>query len=160
MGEGIALGHVSLPTTPEAEREELPGCCRGRRFWLTWDGRLDNREELAGALEWQAPVGSTATDAEYVLAAFQRWGDACVDRLLGDWAIVIWDARERRLLSPRTRSVGDLCSSPELRASWQLRRSRGRFLLEVSYDLRSIAISFFASSGWLLRNRAKLAIPV
>ena len=37
------------------------------------------------------------TDADYVLAAYERWGSECVRRLLGDWAIVIWDTRERKL---------------------------------------------------------------
>ena len=37
------------------------------------------------------------TDADYVLAAYQRWDAECVHKLLGDWAIVIWDSRERKL---------------------------------------------------------------
>jgi asparagine synthase (glutamine-hydrolysing) len=37
------------------------------------------------------------TDADYVLHAYRKWGDDCVHHLLGDWAIVIWDAQEHRL---------------------------------------------------------------
>ena len=39
LDERVALGHVNLPATPEAEREKLPASDRSSRFWLTWDGR-------------------------------------------------------------------------------------------------------------------------
>jgi asparagine synthase (glutamine-hydrolysing) len=95
--EGVALGHVSLPTTPEAERELLPAGAANGRYWLTWDGRLDNREELERALGLARRSAEPPTDADYVLAAYERWGDDCVRRLLGDWALVVWDAERRRL---------------------------------------------------------------
>ena len=37
------------------------------------------------------------TDADYVLAAYRELGDDSVHKLLGDWAIVIWDSVERKL---------------------------------------------------------------
>lgn len=94
---GVALGHVNLPRTPEAEREFLPAAGRDGRYWITWDGRLDNRDELAAELGYDAAERSAQTDAGYVLDAFAKWGDDCVGHLLGDWAVVIWDSQERRL---------------------------------------------------------------
>ncbi|HXU23262.1 MAG TPA: asparagine synthase-related protein [Tepidiformaceae bacterium] len=96
-GEGVALGHVNLPRTPEAEREFLPGSDATGRYWIIWDGRLDNRHELAGQLGLDSSQESAMTDPDYVLAAYQRWDAECVHKLLGDWAIVIWDSRERKL---------------------------------------------------------------
>ncbi len=96
-GPGIALGHVNLPRTPEAEREVLPAADPTGRYWITWDGRLDNRDELAGPLGLDALQRREMTDADYVLAAFTKWGDDCVHHLLGDWAVVIWDSHESRL---------------------------------------------------------------
>ena len=43
-----------LPRTPEAEREFLPASDSTGRSWMTWDGRLDNREELASLLRLDA----------------------------------------------------------------------------------------------------------
>ena len=94
---GIALGHVNLPRTPEAEREILPASESTGRYWITWDGRLDNREELASLLRLDAEQARSMTDADYVLAAYRELGDDCVHKLLGDWAIVIWDSVERKL---------------------------------------------------------------
>ncbi|MCC6381085.1 MAG: 7-cyano-7-deazaguanine synthase [Dehalococcoidia bacterium] len=96
-GGPVALGHVNLPTTPEAEHEVLPATYDGR-YWITWDGRLDNREALARVLDCRPGPGEVVTDAQYVAAAYVRWGADFVDHLLGDWAVVIWDAREQKLV--------------------------------------------------------------
>jgi asparagine synthase (glutamine-hydrolysing) len=60
------------------------------------DGRLDNRAELIAQL---APAeGPAASDARLLLAAYLRWGEACTDHLLGDFAFALWDADRHRLL--------------------------------------------------------------
>ncbi len=59
------------------------------------DGRLDNRPELIGRLS--PSRGPEASDAELLLAAYLEWGEACTDRLLGDFAFAVWDARRKRL---------------------------------------------------------------
>jgi asparagine synthase (glutamine-hydrolysing) len=41
------------------------------------------------------------TDAEFILAAYERWGDDCVKHLLGDFAFAIWDERRQRLFCAR-----------------------------------------------------------
>lgn len=97
LAPGVALGHVNLPTTPEAEDEVLPAADPTGRFCITWDGRIDNRAELARALDLEPTAARQMTDAGYVLAAYQRWGDRCVERLLGDWVFAIWDSYTRRL---------------------------------------------------------------
>ncbi|HZP04566.1 MAG TPA: asparagine synthetase B family protein [Terracidiphilus sp.] len=66
---------------------------------LTWDGRLDNRDELL------ADLGRTAydlpTDAEIVAAALAAWDAKALPRLIGDWALAWWNSRCRRLLLAR-----------------------------------------------------------
>ena len=97
-GEGVALGHAALPTTPEADHERLPASDASGRYWLTWDGRLDNRDELERDLGIARRSVVPPSDADYVLAAYARWGEECLHRLLGDWALAIWDAEARLLL--------------------------------------------------------------
>ena len=79
---GVALGHVNLPRTPEAEREFLPGSDTSGRYWITWDGRLDNRDELAGKLGYDVAQRAEKTDADYVLDAYIKWEDDCVHQFL------------------------------------------------------------------------------
>src|SRR5439155_1191445 len=62
---------------------------------LVWDGRLDNRDELE--------AGADESDEAVVLRGYARWGDELPARLLGDFALALWDARRRRLLCARDR---------------------------------------------------------
>src|SRR5215467_2601414 len=66
---------------------------------IVFDGRLDNRTDLASllAIEHEPRV----TDAAIVLAAYRRFGSDAVARLLGDFALAIWDASARRLVLAR-----------------------------------------------------------
>ncbi len=41
------------------------------------------------------------SDAELVLRAYECWGEDCPNRLLGDFAFAIWDARNQRLFCAR-----------------------------------------------------------
>ncbi len=63
---------------------------------LTWDGRLDNRNELCHRLE--IPDSGLCTDAGIVLAAYKQWGASSFPALLGDWALVLWDPAKQTLL--------------------------------------------------------------
>src|SRR4051794_38529542 len=78
LRDKVALGHVNLPTTSEAEREQLPASDPSGRFWLTWDGRLDFRETLGDNLDISRENARRLTDADLVLAAYAKWGDTCV----------------------------------------------------------------------------------
>ncbi|HUF90892.1 MAG TPA: asparagine synthase-related protein [Candidatus Limnocylindria bacterium] len=92
----VGLGHRLHATTAEALADKQPvGDETGER-WLVWDGRLDNRGELVAALG-----GGDATDAALALAAYGHWGPGFVAQLVGDFALVLWDARERALLCAR-----------------------------------------------------------
>lgn len=60
---------------------------------LTFDGRLDNACDLRLSLGSDRSLG----DAHLALAVFERWGIDGLRRLIGDWSLVIWDSRCRRL---------------------------------------------------------------
>lgn len=64
------------------------------------DARIDNVPELRAALGGDAPA-EDATDAVVIAAAYRRWGYACLPRLLGDFAFVLWDPTRDRLLLAR-----------------------------------------------------------
>ena len=94
----VGLGHQRFETTPEAEHAGSPPE-RGSRV-LTFDGRIDNREELLRELDVDGPAGTVA-DADLVLAAYERWGEDCPERLIGAFAFAIRDPDEERLFAAR-----------------------------------------------------------
>jgi asparagine synthase (glutamine-hydrolysing) len=97
----VALGHRLFVTTTEAQRERQPHHDAAACLCLTFDGRLDNREELAAAIRGRGIALREDTDAELVLRAYEAWGEDSPRRLLGDFAYALWDGRERRLFCAR-----------------------------------------------------------
>ena len=98
---GVGLGHRMLHTTPESLGEVLPLFKPIADVAITADARIDNRQELIASLRLQTQPTGEITDSEIILAAYEKWGEGCPERLLGDFAFVIWDGRERRLFCAR-----------------------------------------------------------
>jgi asparagine synthase (glutamine-hydrolysing) len=65
------------------------------------DARLDNRAELVAALGLPLAAAEGFADGELILRAWERWGESCPARLLGDYAFAVWDARRRTLFCAR-----------------------------------------------------------
>jgi asparagine synthase (glutamine-hydrolysing) len=124
-GGPVAIAFLSFASTPEALAAQQPSVDAARGNVVSFDGRLDNREELRESLDGE--VSTTDDDARYVAAAYRRWGTDAIRRLIGDFALVLWDERERRLICARdvmgvrplcyaTGSDGRLLVASELRA--------------------------------------------
>ncbi len=97
----VGLGHLMLQTTPESARERQPLTNPEATLCLTVDGRIDNRRELRQALDSNGFPPRDDTDAELLLRAYECWGESCPNRLLGDFAFAIWDARKKQLFCAR-----------------------------------------------------------
>jgi asparagine synthase (glutamine-hydrolysing) len=98
------LGHLMLCSTPESLDETLPWKDPGSGLVITADARLDNREELfrkLNRLEIRQEPLQQISDSRLILAAYRRWGKACVDHLLGDFAFAVWNPGEKRLFCAR-----------------------------------------------------------
>jgi asparagine synthase (glutamine-hydrolysing) len=90
-----------LWTTPESLNEELPlEDCRGDLV-ITADARIDNREELVGALSLGDRLREEISDSDLILGAYEKWGEDSPRRLTGDFAFAIWDKRKRQLFCAR-----------------------------------------------------------
>lgn len=96
--ENITLAHHAFHTTPES-RHEIEPFISASGAVVTWDGRLDNREELVR--EFRDTLTNQSTDLEIAAAAFDGWDTACFAKLLGDWAVAIWDERGQRVILAR-----------------------------------------------------------
>ena len=66
---------------------------------MTWDGRLDNRDDLCLTLGQTSSCDTS--DPAIAMATFERWGVEGLGRLIGDWSLVIWDGRLRTLYLAR-----------------------------------------------------------
>ena len=94
--DGVALGCAPL-RTPHRLRTGQP-LRRSGGLRIVMDGRLDDRAALIRELEDDL---DSASDTEIVRAAYQRWGEGCASRLLGDFSFCLWDAERRHLMCAR-----------------------------------------------------------
>jgi asparagine synthase (glutamine-hydrolysing) len=82
----ISILYRAFHTTKESRRETQPHVMESGAV-ITWDGRLDNRAEVIGQLRHVLTISST----------YQEWGADCFAKLIGDWALSIWDPNTRSL---------------------------------------------------------------
>ncbi len=99
----IGLGQCMLRTTPESLEEHQPLTNEDESLVLVMDGRVDNWEELRRDLAARGARLRTRSDAELVLRSYEFWGTECLARIDGDFALVIWDARNQRAFCARDR---------------------------------------------------------
>ncbi len=95
----IGLGHCLLRTTPESLVESMP--YHHNNLVITADARIDNREELQVLLGLSPQSLAKMPDSQFILAAYEKWGTACPEYLLGDFAFAIWDGDRQQLFCAR-----------------------------------------------------------
>lgn len=81
---------------PSSRAEPRLVICRESGVALTIWGRIHNRKELA------AKLGEARSDgAVLALAAWHKWGADCCNELIGEFAMAIYDPRDRSLFALR-----------------------------------------------------------
>ncbi len=98
---GVALGHRRLSIIDLTGAGHEPMVSADGRHVLTFNGEIYNYRELRAELA-DYPYRSR-TDTEVILAAYARWGEACLERFIGMFAFALWDADRQRLLCARDR---------------------------------------------------------
>jgi asparagine synthase (glutamine-hydrolysing) len=98
----VALGCCMLRVNPHSQADVQPLIDEKSGAVVVMDGRLENRAELFAQLKPKSGAEETP-DAAFVLAAYQRWGQACPRYLLGDFAFAIWDPGQQLLFCARDR---------------------------------------------------------
>src|SRR5581483_1454505 len=88
----IDLGGGSQPIANEDET-----------LWIVFNGEIFNYVELRPELEARGHRFRTSSDTEVILHLFEEYGTGCFERMNGQWAIAIWDTKQRRLLLARDR---------------------------------------------------------
>lgn len=101
QSESVGFGVLARPSTPEAQFETFPLFSQNNAQILIANARLDNRAELCDAFAIPHTECTVTPDSALILRAYEKWGHACCDRLIGDWTFALWDARTRELFLAR-----------------------------------------------------------
>lgn len=102
---GIALGHRRLSILDLSPAGHQPMHSISGRYVVVFNGEIYNHSLIRAELEKQTFINWRGhSDTEVMLEAFEVWGiDATVKRLIGMFAIALWDRRERLLYLIRDR---------------------------------------------------------
>ena len=100
----VALGHTRLRVIDLTPAAEQPMQNADQSISVTFNGEIYNYRELRAELVAQGVAFKSASDTEVIVHLYERYGEACLDRLDGMWALAIWDARRRRLVIARDRA--------------------------------------------------------
>ncbi|WP_428660967.1 asparagine synthase-related protein [Runella sp.] len=127
QNESVGLAHLMLHVTHESLYEQQPLISPSGSM-LVADARIDNRRELYkilnlyhtksplrqadGTIVAEQPLSHAIvksssdepTDAELILAAYEKWGDDMVYHLVGDFAFALWDNNRQSLICGRDHS--------------------------------------------------------
>ena len=159
----VTLGHTRLAILDTSAAGEQPMQDASGRLRVTYNGEIYNFEQLRGTLQGHGYAFKSRSDTEVLLAAYHFWGPGCVERLVGMFALALFDAapppgqpslflaRDRLGIKPLlySQQPGALWFGSELRA---LRAGGG-----VAHDLDSNALLDYFAVGSVYQPRTLLA---
>ncbi len=99
----IGLGFRRLSILDLSQSGHQPMSNADRTLWIVFNGEIYNYIELREELKTLGYAFRSQTDTEVILAAYDAWGENCLNRFNGMWAFAIWDVKKRELFCARDR---------------------------------------------------------
>lgn len=101
-GDGrVGLGHNRLSIIDLSDSGNQPMTSADGSLTIVFNGEIYNYLELKAELSGYD--FRSRSDTEVILAAYEKWGAACLDRLIGMFALLIHDSRSGILFGARDR---------------------------------------------------------
>ncbi len=97
-----SLAHNRLSIIDLSSAGQQPIANSEGNLKIVFNGEIYNYLELRRELESEF-VFKTRTDTEVLLAAFEKWGAGALDKLIGMFALIIWDEQTQRAFAARDR---------------------------------------------------------
>src|SRR5580704_10467558 len=140
----IVFAHTRLAVIDLSPNANQPMSSPDGRYTIIFNGEIYNYRELQYELTQLGYVFESKSDTEVLLTAWHEWGTACLDRLLGMFAFVIYDKQEQTLTCVRDafgikpffylNNPAEFLFASELPALLKLHNKKPNIDLQRSYD--------------------------
>lgn len=102
-GGNVLLGSRRLAILDLSPAGHMPMLSSRGNLVIVFNGEIYNFVEIREELLATGYCFRSSGDTEVLLAAYDRWGTSCVDRLNGMFAFAIWDDARKELFAARDR---------------------------------------------------------
>ena len=102
-GPGCVLGHQRLSIIDLSPTGSQPMADERGRLVVAFNGEIFNFRRLREELVAMGLAFRGTSDTEVLLHGFRAWGDALPEKLLGMFAVAVWDSERKRLVMVRDR---------------------------------------------------------
>ena len=97
----LLLGQTRLSIIDLTSAGHQPMSSPDGRYFIVFNGEIYNYKELREELQNSGVVFRTQTDTEVLLQALIRWGESCLQRIIGMFVFAFYDSRLQTLLCAR-----------------------------------------------------------
>lgn len=101
VSPGISLGHNRLAILDLSEKGHQPMWSHDRTRVIVFNGEIYNYRELRDGLRSLGHSFISDSDTEVILAAYDEYGERCVEKLNGIFVFAIWDTKDHRIFLAR-----------------------------------------------------------
>ena len=99
----VELAHWRLSILDLSARSDQPLAYRGGRYQIIFNGEIYNYRELRAELRAAGYEFASDGDTEVIPAAYDHWGEDCLDHFRGMFAFFLWDRDKGVLFAARDR---------------------------------------------------------
>ncbi|MPY87968.1 MAG: asparagine synthase (glutamine-hydrolyzing) [Luteitalea sp.] len=98
--EHLGLSHARLSIIDLATGQQ-PLSNEDDTLWVVFNGEIFNYIELRDELQSLGHRFRTRSDTEVIVHAYEAWGVRAFERFNGQWAVALWDTRDRTFVLAR-----------------------------------------------------------
>ena len=101
--DNFAFGHRRLSILDLSSDGHQPMHYLGEKYTITYNGEVYNYLEIKEELVSCGYVFNSNTDTEVILAAYDKWGEECINKFNGMWAFALYDKPKNIIFCSRDR---------------------------------------------------------
>lgn len=102
INDKLAFGHRRLSIIDLSDQGKQPMTYQNR-YTIIYNGEIYNFKELKEILTKLAYKFHNNTDTEVIIAAYDYWGEECLNRFNGMWSFALYDNQENKIFCSRDR---------------------------------------------------------